>query len=172
MSKLPVPGPAVAAVALLAFCSCATSGDIDQLRSDIAGLRSAVEAGNATRTATTAPPAAPDVTTGPPPAGYEPVSRLVDLPDFIPGLGTLYVQPRTLPAGPFLAYDRDNRLVSTIYMIPVADIAARKRFEDLAATGRPVQDVDLYFNPGHPGVTVPHYHFVLWHVPKATAKLQ
>jgi hypothetical protein len=49
---------------------------------------------------------------------------------------------------------------------------ARKRFEDLAATGRPVRDVDLYFNPGHPGVTVPHYHLVLWHVPKATAKLQ
>ena len=23
-----------------------------------------------------------------------------------------------------------------------------------------------------PGVTVPHYHFVLWHVPKGTAKLE
>ena len=44
--------------------------------------------------------------------------------------------------------------------------------EDLAASGHPVQDVDLYFNPGHSGVPVPHYHLVLWHVPKATAKLQ
>ena len=52
------------------------------------------------------------------------MSTLVDLPEFMPGLGTLYVQPQTLPAGPFLAYDRDNRLASTIYMIPLADIAA------------------------------------------------
>src|SRR4051812_13545845 len=168
MGKLPVVTPALAAVALLALAGCATRGDIDQLRSDIAGLRVAVEVGNAARTSAAA---APDVAMGPPP-GYEQVSRLVDLPDFIPGLGALYVQPQTLPAGPFLAYDRDNRLVSTIYMIPVADIVARKRFEDLAAIGRPVQDVDLYFNPGHPGVTVPHYHLVLWHVPKADAKLQ
>jgi outer membrane murein-binding lipoprotein Lpp len=171
MAKLPAVVPALAALSLLALGGCAAEGEVEQLRSDIAGLRAAVETGNATRAAT-ALPAAPDVATGPPPAGYVQVSKLVDLPDFVPGLGALYVQPQTLPAGPFLAYDRDNRLVSTIYMIPVADIAARKRFEDLAATGRPVQDVDLYFNPGHPGVAVPHYHFVLWHVPKATAKLQ
>jgi hypothetical protein len=25
----------------------------------------------------------------------------------------------------------------------------------------------MYFNAGHPGVEVPHYHIVLWHVPKA-----
>ena len=167
MSKLPAVVTALAALSLLALGGCAAEGEVEQLRSDIAGLRAAVEAGNATRAATASPAA-----TGPPPAGYVQVSKLVDLPDFVPGLGALYVQPQTLPAGPFLAYDRDNRLVSTIYMIPVADIAARKRFEDLAATGRPVQDVDLYFNPGHPGVAVPHYHLVLWHVPKATAKLQ
>jgi hypothetical protein len=171
MSKLPVLGPALVAVFLLVLDGCATEDELDQLRSDIAGLRSVVEASNAARSTTVAP-ATPDVATGPPPAGYVRVSELVDLPEFVPGLGALYVQPQTLPAGPFLAYDRDNRLVSTIYMIPVSDIAARKRFEDLAATGRAVQDVDLYFNPGHPGVTMPHYHFVLWHVPKTTAKLQ
>ena len=43
-----------------------------------------------------------------PPAGYQKVSELVKLPDFLPGLGTLYVQPSTLPAGPFLAYDRNG----------------------------------------------------------------
>ena len=37
-----------------------------------------------------------------PPSGYKKVSELVKLPDFLPGLGTLYVQPSTLPAGPFL----------------------------------------------------------------------
>lgn len=39
----------------------------------------------------------------PPP--YKKVSTLVKLPDFLPGIGTLYVDPRTLPDGPFLAYD-------------------------------------------------------------------
>jgi hypothetical protein len=59
------------------------------------------------------------------------VSELVKLPDFLPGMGTLYVQPATLPAGPFLAYDRDGKLVSTIYMIPVKDIEAQKKFDEL-----------------------------------------
>ncbi len=57
-------------------------------------------------------------------------------------------------------------------MIPVADIAARERFEDLAVGGATVRDVDLYYNPGHPGVDEPHYHVVLWHVPQPSAKLQ
>src|SRR4051812_24178994 len=132
-------GKLLAATALLALAGCATRGDIDRLRSDIAGLRAAVEQGNAATA-----PAAPDVAMGPPPTGYEPVSKLVNLPDFMPGLGALYVRPGSLPAGPFLAYDRDNRLVSTIYMVPVADIVARKRFEDLAVVDPDVRDVDLY----------------------------
>ena len=107
-----------------------------------------------------------------PPAGYQKVSDLVALPEFIPGLGTLYVQRATLPAGPFLAYDRDGRLVSTIYMIPVADIEAQKKYDDLAVGAENVVDVDMYYNAGHPGVEQPHYHVVLWHVPEADAKLQ
>jgi hypothetical protein len=107
-----------------------------------------------------------------PPAGYQKVSDLVALPEFIPGLGTLYVQPATLPAGPFLAYDRDSRLVSTIYMIPVADIEAQKKYDDLAVGAENVVDVDMYYNAGHPGVEQPHYHVVLWHVPESDAKLQ
>ena len=100
------------------------------------------------------------------------MSTLVDLPEFMPGLGTLYVRPQTLPAGPFLAYDRDNRLVSTVFMIPVADVRARKAFERLPVGGRAVQDVDLYYTPGHPGVEQPHYHHVLWHVPKDAARME
>ena len=52
-----------------------------------------------------------------PPSEYKKVSELVPLPDFLPGLGTLYVKPDTLPAGPFLAYDRAGKLVSSMYMI-------------------------------------------------------
>ena len=75
-------------------------------------------------------------TKAPPGGDYQKVSDLVALPEFIPGLGTLYVQPATLPAGPFLAYDRDGQLVSTIYMIPLADIEAQKKFDDLAVGSR------------------------------------
>ena len=56
-----------------------------------------------------------DVSSEPPGEPYQRVSDLVKLPEFIPGLGVLYVDPNTLPAGPFLAYDREGNLVSTIY---------------------------------------------------------
>ena len=64
-----------------------------------------------------------------PPGGeYQKVSALVALPDFLPGMGTLYVNPKTLPVGPFLAYGRDGALVSSIYMVPVKDLEAKKAF--------------------------------------------
>lgn len=109
--------------------------------------------------------AADTVSQAPPPAPYKQVSKLVKLPDFLPGLGQMFVDPATLPAGPFLAYDRDGKLVSTVYMIPVEDLNANKKFDDLAAPGGNVDHVDIYFNAGHPGVEKPHAHIVLWHVP-------
>jgi hypothetical protein len=111
--------------------------------------------------------AADTVETAPPHGSYKKVSELVKLPDFLPGLGTLYVDPKTLPAGPFLAYGHDGKLVSTVYMIPLKDMTAQKKFDDLASPGGKVDHVDLYYNAGHPGVEEPHYHIVLWHVPKA-----
>ena len=100
----------------------------------------------------------------PPDAPYQQVSKLVKLPDFIPGLGQLFVDPSTLPAGPFLAYDHDGKLVSTIYMVPISDINPDKKLDDLIAPGGDVDHVDIQFNAGHPGVEVPHAHIVLWHV--------
>lgn len=108
--------------------------------------------------------AAESVSKAPPPAPFEKVSKLVKLPDFLPNLGELYVDPKTLPAGPFLAYDHDGKIVSTIYMIPIADLQAKKDFDNLPAPGGAVNHVDVYFNAGHPGVQVPHAHIVLWHV--------
>ncbi len=148
----------------------ASTEDVAALRADVAALQSAAAR----------PAGAPGVAgaigtaaeAGPPPPGYRKVSTLAKLPDFIPGLGALHVRPQTLPAGPFLAYDRDNRLASTIYMIPVADVAARKTFEHLAVGHGAVRDVDLYHTPGHPGVEQPHYHVVLWHLPEGSAKLR
>lgn len=108
-----------------------------------------------------------DVAASPPAAPFDAVSGLVKLPDFLPGMGQLFVDPATLPAGPFLAYDHDGKLVSTIYMLPVADLNPDKSFDDLAAPGGDVDHVDVYYNAGHPGVEVPHIHVVLWHVPVA-----
>src|SRR5260221_7986 len=113
------------------------------------------------------PAAAQNVEKAPPGGDYKKVSELVKLPDFLPGLGTLYVNPKTLPAGPFLAYDHQGRLVSTVYMIPIKDITDQKKFDGLASPGGKVDHVDLYYNAGHPGVPDPHYHIVLWHVSEA-----
>jgi hypothetical protein len=108
-----------------------------------------------------------------PAAPFQPVSALVDLPDFLPGMGSLYVDPATLPAGPFLAYDREGRLVSTIYMIPLAAMNAQQDFGRLAVGDGKVDHVDVVFNAGHPGVAEPHYHVVLWYVsPEAAAALR
>lgn len=111
--------------------------------------------------------AADQVATAPPSGPYKQVSKLVKLPDFVPGLGQLFVDPATLPAGPFLAYDHDGKLVSTVYMIPLEELNAKKTFDNLVAPGGAVDHVDIAFNAGHPGVEKPHVHIVLWHVPAA-----
>lgn len=102
--------------------------------------------------------------TAPPGGEFQKVSDLVELPEFIPGLGVLYVNPATLPAGPFLAYDREGELVSTVYMIPMSDLTERESLTGLDAADLPVDHVDLHFNAGHPGLPEPHYHVILWHV--------
>ena len=152
-----------------ARASAAPPAEYQDIRSDIAALRTAIVAQGKTRSTATAEAA---VITGPPPAGYQKVSTLAKLPEFIPGLGILYVRPQTLPAGPFLGYDRRGRLVNTVYMIPVADITQHRTFEHLAAGGGAVKEVDFYYTPGHPGLDQPHYHVVLWHVPLAAAELE
>ena len=104
--------------------------------------------------------------------GYKRVSSLVNFPAFFPGIGVLFVKPDTLPTGPFLSFDRKDRLISTIYMLPLEQMNERKRFE--AAAGFPGARVDhatMYFNGGHPGVDLPHYHYVLWHVSKKNEAL-
>ncbi|MBV8578083.1 MAG: hypothetical protein JOZ58_24010 [Acetobacteraceae bacterium] len=104
----------------------------------------------------------------PPPGPYfRKVSDLVHFPEFYPGLGVIYVQPTTLPYGPFRGYDRDGNLVNTIYMVPMADLNRHAGIRELEGAPLPVDHVEIYFNSGHPGVDVPHYHIVLWHVSKA-----
>ena len=87
----------------------------------------------------------------------------------MPGLGTLYVDPPTLPAGPFLAYDHQGKLVSSIYMIPLKDMNNHKAFENLKIAQERADHVDIVFNADHPGVAVPHYHIIVWSVSRADA---
>lgn len=112
-----------------------------------------------------------DLGEAPPEAPYAAVSDLVELPEFLPGLGQLYVDPETLPVGPFLGYDRDGRLSATIYMPPIKDLEGGTSFDDLALGAESVSSVDIYYNAGHPGVEQPHVHVVLYHDPEAKGRL-
>ncbi|HSF32002.1 MAG TPA: peptidoglycan-binding protein [Candidatus Tectomicrobia bacterium] len=103
----------------------------------------------------------------PPGADYKRLSELAQLPDYLPGLGMLYVNPTTLPAGPFLAYDRQGNLVSSVYMIPLRDLRAGKSFPTLAVAKARMDHVDIYYNNGHALVPEPHYHIVLWYITPA-----
>ena len=111
------------------------------------------------------------VTEAPPAEPYQQVSGLVPLPDFIPGLGTLYVDPATLPAGPFLGYDRDGKLSATIYMTPIDELQNGTAYDGLAVGLHNVSSVDIYHNAGHPGVDKPHAHVVLFNNEGARARL-
>jgi Putative peptidoglycan binding domain len=107
-----------------------------------------------------------------PPGGeYRKLSSIAQLPDYLPGLGTLYVNPATLPVGPWQAYDREGNLVSTVYMIPLRDFRAGTAFTTLAAAKEKVDHVDIYHNNGHPGVPDPHYHIVLWYISPAQVEM-
>lgn len=107
----------------------------------------------------------------PPGDPYVQVSDVLPLPEFIPGLGTLFVDPETLPAGPFLAYDNDGKLSATIYMTPLEDLQGGIAYDSLGIGSHEVSSVDIYYNAGHPGVEKPHAHVVLFHDADAKGRL-
>ncbi|UXX84651.1 hypothetical protein [Roseovarius pelagicus] len=107
----------------------------------------------------------------PPGDPFVQVSKVLPLPDFLPGLGTLFVDPEKLPAGPFLAYDHDGKLSASVYMTPLEDLQNGTAYDDLAIGMHNVSSVDVYYNAGHPGVEKPHAHVVLYHDPEAKERL-
>ncbi len=128
----------------------------------------------ATLVATAGVSVAHDETTlvqSPPGDPYVQVSEVLPLPEFIPGLGTLFVDPSTLPAGPFLAYDHDGKLSATIYMTPLEDLQNGTSYDGLGIGSHTVSGVDIYYNAGHPGVEKPHAHVVLFHDDEAKGRL-
>ncbi|ASP23465.1 hypothetical protein ANTHELSMS3_05085 (plasmid) [Antarctobacter heliothermus] len=107
----------------------------------------------------------------PPGDPYVQVSDVLPLPEFLPGLGTLFVVPDTLPAGPFLAYDHDGKLSATVYMTPLEALSNGTAYNDLHVGLHEVTSVDVYYNAGHPGVDEPHAHIVLYHDADAKGRL-
>lgn len=114
-----------------------------------------------------AAPKADDIMSSPPPS-FKKVSSLVKLPDYLPGLGVLYVDPSTLPVGPFLGYDKDGKLVNITYMVPLKDFESHKNMPDLGANlgDQKIDHTDIEYNPGHPGVQEAHYHIIEWLISK------
>jgi hypothetical protein len=116
---------------------------------------------------------AQDMSTEPPPAPYVNASTLLELPDFVPGAGALYIDPANAPVGPWLAYGSDGSLVEVLFMVPVSEMRNGTNWDDLAAgllgdMGVTVDHVDVTFNGGHPGMAEPHYHVRLAFVDHAT----
>jgi len=107
----------------------------------------------------------------PPGAPFIQVSDALPLPEFIPGLGTLFVDPATLPAGPFLAYDHDGKLSATVYMTPLEELQNGTSYDGLGVGSHTVSSADVYYNAGHPGVDTPHAHVVLFHDEDAKSRL-
>ncbi len=110
---------------------------------------------------------AADLSKEPPGGDFVQIPKTLMLPDFPQKMGTLYVVPSTVPTGPYLAYDHSGKLLATLYMLSLKDMDAHKKYTDLPTSGAPVDHVDMFFNVGHPDLEIPHYHFVLWHIPRA-----
>jgi hypothetical protein len=105
-----------------------------------------------------------------PPGGkFQKLSQIARFPDFYPGLGTLYVQPDTMPIGPYYSYDRRGRLVNTIYMVPMRFFDEHQVVNMIQGSPRPVDHAVIAYTAPHPGVDEPHYHIILWHVSAAEA---
>lgn len=101
------------------------------------------------------------------PEGYVHASELLELPEFIPGVGSLYIDPANAPVGPWLAYGRDGQLVEVLFMVPLSELTDNTNWSNLAAellgtmSLESFNHVDITFNGGHPGMAEPHYHIRL-----------
>lgn len=96
--------------------------------------------------------------------GFKKASALTTFPAFYPGLGVVTVKPDTIPLGPWRTFDRQGRLISSIYMLGDKDVGDQKRWDYVTGLPAAVNHATFYHHNGHPGFDAPHYHLVLWHV--------
>lgn len=108
----------------------------------------------------------------PPPPPYQAQSKLLAMPDFVPGYGKLFVDPKTLPTGPFLGYDRKGHLINITYMVAAKDFDNKKDFANLKwpLPGVKIDHVSMDPQNPHPGIEVPHYHITLWLISRSEQK--
>lgn len=111
---------------------------------------------------------------GNPPAGFVKVSDALKNPGmaFVAGLGTLYVDPKTLPAGPFLGYDKNGALVNVTYMLPFADLEKNAAWPTLgtSVSGLKVDHTEVHVSGAHPGVMERHVHVINWLISESDKK--
>lgn len=103
---------------------------------------------------------------GKPPAGFVKVADALKNPGmaFVSGLGTLYVDPKTLPAGPFLGYDPQGHLVNVTYMLPWDALETNASWPTLgtSVSGLKVDHTEVHVSGAHPGVMERHVHVINW----------
>lgn len=120
---------------------------------------------------------AQDLSVSPPPAPYVSVADILPLPAFIPGAGALFIDPANAPVGPWLSYGADGNLLEILFMVPLSGMTAAQNWDNLATglfgeLGATVDQVDISYNGGHPGMAEPHYHIRLVLVDDATQQAQ
>jgi hyperosmotically inducible protein len=72
------------------------------------------------------------------------------------------------PGGPDHAFDKDGKVVATIYTLSAQDLA-ESNIRNLPADGRLIDHVSVYALVGRGVVPGPRYAVVLWHVNEAAA---
>jgi hypothetical protein len=102
-----------------------------------------------------------------PPKGFVKVSDALKNPGmaWIPGLGTLYIDPSTLAqGGPFLGYDKKGHLVNVTYMFPLKALNEHHDFTNLGTSvmGLKIDHTDVTVSKAHPGVMEEHIHVINW----------
>lgn len=109
----------------------------------------------------------------PPGGNFVKLSSVSHFPDFYPGLGTLYVQPASMPIGPYYGYDRLGHQVNTIYMVPLTFFDDHQVAKWIQSSHLRVNHLTLAYTNPHPGVDMQHYHIILWHIsPEDAEKVQ
>jgi hypothetical protein len=81
--------------------------------------------------------------------------------------GVARVEPGR-PGGPELAYDRQGRVIATVYTISSRELADRG-VETLRGEGRPIDHVELLALVERTEQPAPRYAVVLWHVSEPEA---
>ena len=72
------------------------------------------------------------------------------------------------PAGPYSGYDVNGRLVATLYLVPMRELA-QKGTEDFRSGTRHIDHVSIYAVGVQPDVPEARYAILLWHVSPAEA---